>query len=127
MPWSSSRPDRVQDHVDIVPLSLAARRRAAEIAAEDGRERAIVGKIEVTDRGDGDVEIDRIEPGPEHALGHAALERGKIEPVLVAEIVIDHPLVGAGAARDLVDASAREALFPEFVLRGGEDGLARAA
>ena len=53
-------------------------------------------------------------------------ERGQIEPVLVAEIMIDHPLVGVRAARDLIDAPARETLGREFVLRGDKDRFARA-
>ncbi len=34
---------------------------------------------------------------------------------LVAEIVIDHPLAGAGARRDVVDARATEALVRELI------------
>src|SRR6185369_15070038 len=45
-----------------------------------------------------------------------SFQRGEIEPVLVAEIMIDHPLVGVRAARDLIDPPARETLGCEFVL-----------
>ncbi len=34
------------------------------------------------------------------------LKNGKIKRILVAEIMIDHPLVGAGAAGDDIDSSA---------------------
>src|SRR5262249_57053724 len=58
----------------------------------------------------------------ERAFGAAqalidALERREVETLLAAEVVVDHPLVGAGAARDRVDASSGEALGGEFVLR----------
>src|SRR5262249_36100794 len=67
-----SRPDGVENDIDIVPFATAAGPRAAEVAREDGRERAIVGEIEIAERGDGDVELDRIDARPEGTLRHAA-------------------------------------------------------
>jgi hypothetical protein len=40
--------------------------------------------------------------------------------------MIDHPLVGVRAARDLIDAPARETLGREFVLCGEKDRFTRA-
>jgi len=54
------------------------------------------------------------------------LQGREVEALLVAEVVIDHALVGAGSARDRVDAAAEQALGGEFVLRRHEDGFARA-
>ena len=53
-------------------------------------------------------------------------ERGEIEPLLVAEVMIDHPLVGMRTPRDLIDPPARETLGGEFMLRGDKDCFARA-
>ena len=50
-----------------------------------------------------------------------AFERGEVEALLAAEIVVDHALVGAGAARDLVDAAAEQPLGGELVLRRGRE------
>src|SRR6516164_6313825 len=52
------------------------------------------------------------------------LEGGKVEALLVAEVMIDHALVGAGAVRDRVHAPAEQALGGELVLRRREDRFA---
>src|SRR5262249_26259186 len=54
------------------------------------------------------------------------LQHCEIEPLLVAEVVIDHPLVGAGAPCDGVDPGALEALGRELLGGGREDGCTRA-
>src|SRR5690606_32590810 len=48
-------------------------------------------------------------------------ERGFVEFVLAAEIIVDELLVGAGALRDAVDAPAVQAFLAELRPRGGED------
>ena len=59
---------------------------------------------------------------------HAGVER-----LLVADVVIEHALVGAGALGDAVDAGAVEAVLDELLARGDQDvalgavGVARAA
>ena len=58
------------------------------------------------------VEIER-PLGPAQILVDA-LQRGEIKPVLAAEIVIDHPLVGARPARDLVDPRRRTGPWPRI-------------
>src|SRR5262245_4946022 len=50
----------------------------------------------------------------------------QVETVLVAEIMVDHALVGAGAARNRIDASAEQTLGGELLLGCREDGCARA-
>src|SRR5262245_64676694 len=62
----------MENDVDVVPLAPATRRRVAEVAPEDRRQRLIVGEIEIADRGDGDVEVDGVEVRPKHALCDAA-------------------------------------------------------
>src|SRR5262245_57196253 len=52
-----------------------------------------------------------------------ALERSEVKAVLVAEVVIDHAFVGAGALRDRVHAAAEQALGGKLVLRCLEDGF----
>ncbi len=52
------------------------------------------------------------------------LERAEIEAFLVAEIVVDHALAGAGAGRDLVDPGARQAVQRELLRRDLDDVLA---
>ncbi len=42
------------------------------------------------------------------------LQNGKIKRILVAEIMIDHPLVGAGAAGDDIDSSAGQTFRCHF-------------
>ncbi len=55
-----------------------------------------------------------------------ALKNGEIQTVLVAEVVIDHPLVGAGFLGDRVDARAGIAFLGELGDGGGEDRRAGA-
>ena len=50
-----------------------------------------------------------------------AFEHLEIEVFLVADVVIQHALVGAGLGRDAVDARAGQAVGGEFLLRGLED------
>ena len=62
------------------------------------------------------------------ALGFAniavgLLEHGKKELVLAAEVVVDQPLVDAGALGDAVDARAAEPALGELVHRRGENLL----
>ena len=62
------------------------------------------------------------------ALAHlpvGVLERAEIEPLLVAEIVVDHPLAGAGAGGDLVDPRAGQAVERELLRGDLEDVLPR--
>ena len=47
------------------------------------------------------------------------------EPFLSAEIVVDHPLAGAGAGGDVVDTGPAEALVGELVGRNLQDVSAR--
>jgi hypothetical protein len=47
-----------------------------------------------------------------------AFQSRKIETLLAAEIVIDHPLVDARTAGDFVDPAAGKALARKLVLRG---------
>src|SRR4029453_18557172 len=53
-----------------------------------------------------------------------ALQHGEIKALLVTEIVVDHPLVGARAASDLVYPTARKPLACELVLRSQQDRFA---
>src|SRR5258706_12338789 len=45
-----------------------------------------------------------------------AFEHREIEIVLLADVIIQHPLVGAGLARDAVDARTGQAMGGEFLL-----------
>ena len=63
---------------------------------------------------------------PRHPLLELTAQDLAEEVVLVAEVVVEHPLVDAGAAGDAVDARARQALGGELVEGGGEDPLAGA-
>src|SRR5215216_4728102 len=63
--------------------------------------------------------------GPAKVLVHA-FERGEIESRLAAEIMIDHALVGARAARNHIDAGAGQSIGGELHLRGREDCIPRA-
>ena len=58
------------------PLYELAGRGPSEIALEDERAGKAVGEIIVADGGDGDVDLDRIDPGAEEAGGGAAGEEG---------------------------------------------------
>ena len=51
------------------------------------------------------------------------LHHRPIEPLLAAEMVIDHRLGGAGLGRDVVDPGALQALLGEL-LHGGEQDFA---
>ena len=64
----------MQHHIDVVSLAAAIGGRCSEIAAENRRQRPVVGEIEITDRRDGDVDINGIEPRTEHALGDATAQ-----------------------------------------------------
>ncbi len=50
-----------------------------------------------------------------------AFEHRQIEIVLLADVIIQHALVGAGFGRDAVDARAGKAVGGKFLLRGLED------
>jgi hypothetical protein len=61
----------------------------------------------------------------ERAFGvaHAAvglLQHGGVQPLLAAEVVVDHPLGGAGAGGDVVHPAAGVALLAELSGGGGE-------
>ena len=58
-------------------------------------------------------------------LGIGRLQRGAVEIVLAAEIIVDELLVGLGAAGDLVDARAFQPLRRELDARGRQDRGAR--
>ena len=63
-----------------------------------------------------------IEPallGADFLIG--AFEHREIEVFLVADVVIQHALVGAGLGRDAVDARAGQAMGGEFLLGGLEN------
>src|SRR5262249_13184178 len=59
-------------------------------------------------------------------LAQLAGENLAEEILLVAEVMVEHPLVDAGAAGDAVDAGARETFCRELSQRGGKDALSRA-
>ena len=65
----------------------------------------------------GDVEL--VLQRADAAIGF--LQHGEVELLLAAEIIIDHPLRGAGPRRDRVDAGAGIALRGEFGHRHFED------
>ncbi|MGY3364618.1 hypothetical protein ACVWZL_001743 [Bradyrhizobium sp. GM2.4] len=50
-----------------------------------------------------------------------AFEHREIELVLVADVIIQHPLVGAGVGRDAVDARTGKPVRREFLLGGFEN------
>ena len=50
-----------------------------------------------------------------------APEDGQVEPVLVAEVVVEHPLVHPGAGDDLLHPRAAQAVGGELLLGGRED------
>ena len=56
----------------------------------------------------------------------SGFEHREEQPLLVAEVVVEHALVGAGCGGDPVYARAAEAVLGEFDGRGIEDGAARA-
>src|SRR6185312_8149910 len=72
---SASRPEKPQHHLRRVAEVLAAGGGAVEGAAEDGGKRVQVGEVEEAQRGDGDVELGRIDAGAEDAGAAAALEK----------------------------------------------------
>src|SRR6478752_4595759 len=64
----------------------------------------------------------QIEPalfGPYLLIG--AFEHREVEIVLLADVIIQHALVGAGFRRDAVDARAGEAMGGKFLLGGLEN------
>src|SRR3984893_11366917 len=68
------------------------------------------------------VEMLKIEPTLLDAdLLIGAFEHREIEIVLLADVVIQHALVGAGLRRNPVDAGAGEAMGGEFLLGGREN------
>ena len=76
---------------------------------------------ELADRLDG-VEVLDVElllEAPDQAVRR--LEDGDVEPLLAAEVVIDHPLGGARLVGDLVDPRTGVALVGELAGRHGED------
>ena len=50
-----------------------------------------------------------------------AFEHREVEIVLVADVIVQHALVGAGLGRDAVDARAGQAMGGEFLLGGLEN------
>ena len=63
-----------------------------------------------------------IEPallGPDLLIG--AFEHREVEIVLLADVVVQHALVGAGLGRDPVDPRAGQAMGGKFLLGGLED------
>jgi hypothetical protein len=56
-------------------------------------------------------------------VGHEAFEDGGEEPVLVAEVVVDGPLVGLGVRGDAVDAGAGDTVLGELGGRRREDAF----
>ena len=70
----------------------------------------------------GRIEMLEIEPallGTDLLIG--AFEHREVEIVLVADVVIQHALVGAGIGRDAVDPRAGQAMGGEFLLGGLEN------
>ena len=70
----------------------------------------------------GRIEMFEIEPallGADLLVG--AFEHLEIEVVLLADVVVQHALVGAGLGRDPVDARAGQAMRGEFLLGGLEN------
>ena len=68
------------------------------------------------------IEMFQIEPAlldADFLIG--AFEHREIEVVLVADVIIEHALVGAGLGRDPVDARAGETMGGKFLLRGLEN------
>src|SRR6266700_325384 len=68
------------------------------------------------------IEMFQIEPAfldPYLLIG--AFEHREIEIVLLADVIIQHALVGAGLGRDPVDARAGQAMRCKFLLRGLKD------
>ena len=55
--------------------------------------------------------------------GDPLVEGGAVEPLLVAEVVIEHPLVHRGGPRDRVDARAGEALGDELAPGRAQNAL----
>src|SRR5581483_159451 len=55
-----------------------------------------------------------------------AVEHGRIEPLFIAEIVIEEPHIRAALRRDIFHARAGEAIAAEFGNGCLENGLARA-
>src|SRR5262249_27832764 len=64
--------------------------------------------------------------GPRRALAHLTGEDLAEEAFLVAEVMVEHPLVDARPAGDAIDAGAREALLGELAQGRREDALPRA-
>src|SRR5215475_9547228 len=64
---------------------------------------------------------DQVEVG-----GDALVEGRAVEPLLVAEVVVEHPLVHRGGPRDRVDARPGEALGDELAAGRAENALAGA-
>ena len=67
-------------------------------------------------------EMLQIEPAllhPDLLIG--AFEHREVEIILLADVIIQHALVGAGFGRDPVDAGAGEAMRGEFLLGGLEN------
>ena len=53
---------------------------------------------------------------------HLSQER-TVQPLLAAEVVVEHRLVDPGAAGDAIDAGAGEPACAELERGGGEDGV----
>ena len=76
---------------------------------------------EPADRGGGVevVDLDRLLGGADRGVG--ALEHRHEQPLLAAEVVVEHPLGRAGPGGDLVDPRAGEPLVGELAGRDVED------
>ena len=59
-------------------------------------------------------------------LGNFPAQHGLEQTFLVAEIMVEHPLVDGRAARDRVHARAGKTFRGEFLQRGGQNAFARA-
>src|SRR5579871_40845 len=69
-----SRPQRLQDQIDHMPTPGAFHGRAAQIRAEDGRQRRRVGEEEIAQPRDRNIEVHGVDAAPEGSLAHALFE-----------------------------------------------------
>src|SRR6478609_3499285 len=74
MRLASTRPQRMENHIDIMTLAPADRGVGRQVAAKDRRQRPVVRQVEISDSCNRNIDVDRIEPLAEYPRCDAAAQ-----------------------------------------------------